>query len=165
VEALVRGKSSVTIGGDLDYTLRAFPNHHRALMAAVRYGEKTHSPRPPGLGMSIECYFDRALRFRADDTVARMIYARYLASQNRPKEAADHLQMAASAAKGNALTHYNAGLIYFEMKDYENALVQAHKALELGLGSTALKDQLKSVGRWREPAAAAGATAASEPAS
>ena len=35
VEALIRG-SSGTIGGDLDYTLRAFPNHDRALNATIR---------------------------------------------------------------------------------------------------------------------------------
>lgn len=35
VEALIRGASG-TIGGDLDYTLRAFPNHHRALNATNR---------------------------------------------------------------------------------------------------------------------------------
>lgn len=36
VEHLVRGKSGA-IYGDLDYTLRAFPNHHRALWSMVRY--------------------------------------------------------------------------------------------------------------------------------
>lgn len=36
VEGLMGGKSGY-LWGDLDYTLRAFPNHHRALYAFVRY--------------------------------------------------------------------------------------------------------------------------------
>ena len=35
VEAVIAGNTTY-IGGDLDYTLRAFPNHHRALMSMIR---------------------------------------------------------------------------------------------------------------------------------
>ena len=37
VENLVRGQSSAYIMGDLDFVLRAVPNHHRALMSLMRY--------------------------------------------------------------------------------------------------------------------------------
>src|SRR4051794_26054278 len=36
VEALISGNSG-PIGAELGYTLRAFPNHHRALLAVMRY--------------------------------------------------------------------------------------------------------------------------------
>lgn len=36
VESLVKGNSG-TVAGDLDYTLRAFPNHHRALYSVAQY--------------------------------------------------------------------------------------------------------------------------------
>ena len=32
IESLKRGKNAVTPGPDIDYTLRVFPNHHRALL-------------------------------------------------------------------------------------------------------------------------------------
>lgn len=46
VEALVRGKTSATPGGDIDFTLRAIPNNHRVLLAMMRLGEKEPPPNP-----------------------------------------------------------------------------------------------------------------------
>jgi tetratricopeptide (TPR) repeat protein len=152
VEALVRGSTNVLPGADLDYTLRAIPNHHRALMAMVRYGEKMKSPQPQGTRYSVECYFDRAVRFRPDDTIVRMLYATFLSKNARMPEAIQQLELATAAAKDNAFSHYNIGLVYFDLKEYDKALLQAHKALSLGFPQTVLRDQLQSVGKWTEPA-------------
>jgi hypothetical protein len=152
VEALIRGSTNTLPGADLDYTLRAFPNHHKALLAVVRYGEKLKSPQPSGTHYSVECYFDRALRFRPDDMVVRMIYATFLAKNARLPEAFQQLGQAAGSAADNAFTHYNIGLIYFDLKEYDKALVQAHKAIALGFPRTDLRNQLQSVGKWSEPA-------------
>lgn len=156
VENLIRGHSSgKSPAGDLDYTLRAYPNHHRALMSVMRYGEKHKSPHPLDLRYSVECYFERALRFRSDDALARMIYATFLSRNQRNPEATQQLEVATSLAKGNAFTHYNIGLIYLEMKAYDKALAQAHTAYELGFTQTALKDGLVAAGKWSEAPAAA----------
>lgn len=151
VEALVRGSTSASgPGADLNYTLTAFPNHHRALMSVMNYGEKVKPSRPKDLPMSVECYFERALRFRPDDTVARMIYATFLTKNKRDAEAGKQLETASSAAGDNAFTSYNIGLIYFDMKDYDRALAQAHKAYGLGFTAPNLRDQLKSVSKWKD---------------
>ena len=150
VETLVRG-SSGTLGGDLDYTLRASPNHHRALIALIRLSERTRLPQPAGLPRQVECYFERALRFRRDDNVARMLYARYLAVFKREAEAIQQVDRVVQAAGDRALTHYNAGLIYVELKAYDKALAQAHEARRLGYGATGLQEQLAAVNRWRAP--------------
>ncbi|HSV51247.1 MAG TPA: tetratricopeptide repeat protein [Burkholderiaceae bacterium] len=155
VESLVRGNTSVSPAGDLDYTLRAFPNHHRALMSAMRYGEKHKSPQPRDLRYSVECYFDRALRFRPDDSIVRMIFATFLSRNERNPEAIKQLEHATELAKDNPFTHYNIGLIYLEIKAYDKALVQAHKAYGLGFTQTALKDGLLAAGKWSEPPAQA----------
>lgn len=152
VEALIRGSSNELPGADLDYTLRAFPNHHKALISLVRYGEKMKSPHPSGLNYPVECYFDRALRFEPDDTIVRMLYARYLSKLERPQEARQQLDRATTLAGENAFSHYNIGLIYFDFKDYDKALVQAHKAIALGFMQPALREQLQGVGKWIEPA-------------
>lgn len=152
VEALVRGKTSTRPGPDIDYTLRAFPNHHRALMAMMRLGEKEKTTQPSGSRYSIECWFERAVLFRPDDGVVHMIYSSYLNSKGRIPEANKQLEIATTYAKHNAFTHYNIGLHYFDMKNYGKALVQAHKAIELGFPQTNLRDQLQSVGKWTEPA-------------
>lgn len=139
------------IGGNLDYTLRAFPNHHRALLALTKFGEKVKSPQPAGLNYSIDCYFDRALRFRPDDQIVRMIFASHLATRGRDTEAMQQLALATESAGDNAFSHYNIGLAYFDMKQYDKALVQAHKAIELGFPRTELKSRLEAAGRWVEP--------------
>lgn len=151
VEALVRGSTAELPGPDLSYTLGVFPNHHRALLAMARLGERMKSPQPPGASYSVDCYFERALRFRPDDVVVRMIYARYLSKTTRSREAIQQLEQATASAKDNAFSHYNIGLIYFDLKDYDRALRQAHKAISLGFPQTALRNQLQGVGKWTEP--------------
>lgn len=151
VETLRSGQSGA-IGGDLDYTLRASPNHHRALLALVRLAEKTKQPQPAGLPRDIDCYFDRALRFRKDDTVARMIFAKHLINTGREAQARQQLQATEQFAGDNGLTHYNLGLLYTDLKAWEQALAQAHKAQALGYtDGTLLRERLQAAGRWQEP--------------
>lgn len=150
VESLVSGKSSTYVGGDLDYTLRASPNHHRALIAMMRLGEKLKTPQPQGLSYSVECYFERALRFRSDDSIVRMLYATYLFKNSREPEAVRQLGLASDSAGDNPFTHYNIGLIYLDIKKYDQALAQAHKAYGLGFTQAALREQLKRLGKWKE---------------
>ncbi len=154
VENLIGAQSGGQIGppgGDLNYTLRAFPNHHRALMSVMRYGEKTKSDKPIGLSMVVECYFERAARFKPDDTIVKMLYATYMIKRNRLPEAAAQLERATVLAKDSPFTHYNIGLVYFDMKNYGRALAQAHEAMALGFPGTELRDLLKGVNQWQEP--------------
>jgi tetratricopeptide (TPR) repeat protein len=152
VEALVRGNTG-SLGGDLNYTLRAFPNHHRALMSVMRYGEKMKSPQPSDLLYPVECYFERALRFRPEDVIVRMIYATFLQKAGRDKEADVQLQDASRLAEDDAFTHYNVGLIYLDGKNYGGALREAHKAYALGFPRPELKNRLVAAGKWHEPTA------------
>ncbi len=156
VELLLGAQSGGQIGppgADLDYTLRAFPNHHRALMAVMKYGEKQKSQKPEGLRYDVECYFERAVRFQPDDAIARMLYATFLTKNNRVPEAIAQLEISTVVAKDNAFTHYNIGLVYFDMKNYGKALSQAYRAQALGFERTELRELLKGVKQWQEPMA------------
>jgi tetratricopeptide (TPR) repeat protein len=156
VESLLGAQSGGRIGppgADLDYTLRAFPNHHRALMSVMRYGEKAKNPQPPGLRWVVECYFERAVRFKPDDTIVRMIYSTYLANNNRQSEAIAQLEHATTLAGDNPFTHYNIGLVFFDMKIYDKALARAHQALALGFEREELRELLKKANQWKEPLA------------
>ncbi len=166
VEALIRGTTAGRPGGDIDYTLRAIPNNHRALIAMMRLGEKEKTLQPSGSRYTVECWFERAILFRADDTAVRMVYSTYLGRQGRVPDANAQLAIATEYAKDNAFTHYNIGLHYFDLKNYDKALIQAHQAISLGFPQTVLRDQLQRVGKWREPAnvVSAPAAAASVPA-
>lgn len=159
VEALVSGQSSV-ISGDLDYTLRAFPNHHRALIAMSRLGLRHKSLTAPQAPRSVECYFDRALRFRPDDTVARMLYATYLRDIKRLPDALKQVDQAIEIGKDNAFTQYNAGLVLADMGEFERALQQAHKAEAMGFMRKELREKLQAAGKWAAPSGAGGPQAA-----
>lgn len=149
-------------GGDFDYTLRASPNHHRALVSLSRYAEKVKLTQIPDARYTVDCYFDRAMRFATDDLIVRMIYAGHLIRTKREADALVHLDyVAQKAAPDNPFTHYNLGLLYVEIKRYDKALPQAHAAMKLGLPRTELRDALKKAGKWTEPQADAPAEAAS----
>ena len=162
VEALIRGKSG-HIGGDLEYTLRAFPNHHRALISMMRLGDRVKAPRVPGAQYDVECYFVRGVAFRPDDVTARMLFATFLNSKNRKPEALKQLDFVQTLAANNPFTHYNLGLVYFDVGAFDKALSQAHRAQELGFLRPELAGKLKAANRWAEsvpaPAASAGSAA------
>lgn len=169
VEALIAGNTSETPYLDLDYTLRAFPNHHRALVSVLRWSERAKSLQPRSFNRPAECYFDNAVRWRPDDPVARMLYAQFLYLWKRPAEAEAQLQQAVRVAGDNPMTQYNIGLVFLEGGNPTNALAQAHKAYAMGYTRTELRDRLKQSGHWREadpptspePAASAAQPAAS----
>jgi hypothetical protein len=66
-----------TIGSDLNYTLLMFPNHHRALTSMGNLALREKTLKPQGAQFSIECFFDRALRFKPNDATVRLVYANY----------------------------------------------------------------------------------------
>lgn len=152
VITLTSAQSAGSVGGDLDYVLRAFPNHHVALNAMFRLGEKEKRPKPSGAKYSVECYFQRALRFRNDDAIVKTVYAAYLVKHGKSTEALNQLIEAAQLGEDNANVIYNTGLVYFDLKDYEKSLSYAHHAYRLGFPLPGLRDKLKRLGKWRESA-------------
>lgn len=170
VEALIRGESSDYVGDDLSYTLATSPNHHRALVALVLFGERTKSIQPPHMTYTIECYFDRAIRFRPDDSVVRTLFGRYLGKQGKRDAAIRQLQEASRLAADNGFSHYNLGLVYLELGIYDHANAEARLAREWGFERPDLEEQLKKAGQWQEPppkqaSPESARQAASEPAS
>jgi len=153
IENLRRGKTG-SLGQDLNYTLRAYPNHHRALIAMMNLGEKLKSPLPPGAVIPVECWFERALRFKPDDNIARLLYATFLVKQGREADAVKQLEEVAKLAGGNAFTHYNIALVYFDLKRYDRSLEHAHISYGLGMQRRELQEQLQRADKWTEPTAA-----------
>ena len=86
-----------------------------------------------------------------DDGIVKMLFAGYLIKNSRLDEAARQLDDTLKLAGDNPFTHFNVGLVYLDMKNYDRALVQAHRAIELGLMRPELKDRLVAAGKWVEP--------------
>lgn len=154
VENLISGETTTKPGPDLSYTLNKMPNHHRALLSIVRWAEKLKTSKDPEMRYSFQCYFERALKFRADDTLVRLIYATYLGTNAQLPAALQQLALASQAAKDNAMTHYNIGLVYADLGQYDEALRSAHRAIELGVEKPELRERLEKQGKWREPTTA-----------
>lgn len=149
VEKLISGTSG-TLGADIGYTLDHFPNHHRALAAMGKLGLRDKVKKAAGAKYSVECYFERAIRFKPTDGMVRMVYGDYLLKTGRSHEAREQLQIAADLQPEDPTINYNVGLLYLKQKDYERARTYAKKAYDLGFPLPGLKNQLKQAGKWDE---------------
>jgi tetratricopeptide (TPR) repeat protein len=161
VEAGIRGLNG-HLAGDINYTLKASPNHHRALVTLVNVTTRAKANRLPGMEWPVECYFDRAIRFRPDDSVVRSLYAQWLFQRKRPADAVTQLDAAIGMSAENAFSQFNIGLVFLQNGMLDRALEQAHRAQAMGFPRTELIDSLKSRGAWQEPAPAS-APAGSQP--
>ena len=150
VANLVKGTTAERPGGDIDYTLRAFPNHSGALMSMVRLGDKEKTAKPRGSRYTVECWLYRAVRFRDNDATVKMIYATYLAKNGRNAQALKQLNEAVQLGEDSANLQYNIGLVYFNLGKYDEALNHAHLAYQAGFPLPGLRDKLKRAGKWKE---------------
>lgn len=139
-----------TFGGDLDFVLSTFPNHHRALETLGRLSIRDRTPKPQGARFTTLCYFERAVRFKPDDAMVRLVFSNHLLKINKPDLALEQLLFAIDLEPDNPLTAYNLGLVYLKKRDYEKAVHFAKKAYAQDFPLQGLKQQLRSAGRWQE---------------
>lgn len=149
VEQLIRGQTS-SIGGDLAYTLRAVPNHPRALVAMAKLSRKERRATPSGAIYSVECWFERAVRFAPDDPAVRIVHGMELIRDGKNADAIIQLGIALQLAPDSANAHYNIGLAFFGVKDYERSLLHARQAYDLGFPLPGLRDKLRRAGAWKD---------------
>jgi hypothetical protein len=140
------------LGGDIAYTLRAFPNHHRALDAMGRYQLREKQAPARGARYTAECWFERAMAFAPNDGVVHMVYGIYLARKGDKDAALARYLEALELLPDSAELHYNLGLLYAKLQRYDDALAEAHTAYALGFPLQGLKNQLARAGKWRDPA-------------
>ena len=149
VEHLRKGQSGSVIGKDLTYTLRAFPNHPRALNAMANLARREKNIKPAGSAFTLDCWFQRALTFAPDDPNVRGVYGVQLLKDDKPKEALDQFRKAETNSSSGNL-YYNMGLAYFDLKEYDKARDYAKKASARGFNLPGLKHKLEKVGEWKE---------------
>jgi tetratricopeptide (TPR) repeat protein len=149
VERLVKGQSGDLIA-DIDYTLRAWPNHHRALKSIMRYqleleakirkGKKPNTP--------VECYFQRAINFSPKDVTTLSLYGRFLRKSGHLQKAKQIYQKALKVAPKNRKIAYAYSFLLIDLKEYEEALKYARLVYEKGKAPNKLKNKLKKLGVW-----------------
>lgn len=150
VETLQGGSTASTPGGDLAYTLRVFPNHPRALMATIKFSERTKKNPPPEMVYTVHCWLDRAERFKPDDATVKMLFGIYLIRSGKAREAIPKLEAALELSDNDANTLYNLGLAYFDLKEFDKSLELAHRAYSQGFPLPGLRDKLRRAGKWKD---------------
>ena len=151
VQSLRSGETTTTAGGDLEYVLMSFPNHHPALGVLIRLSFKENRDRPIGMQYNAECWFQRAMQWRPDDAIVRVIYGNYLMQKQKLDAAIEQYRVAEQMGFSNANLFYSLGLALFEKKDFTGSLKYAQQAYAAGYPLPALREKLKRAGVWQEP--------------
>ena len=141
VEQLVRGQSSAEPLSDIVYTLRAFPNHHRALNSIGRFelgGGKILSGQIP----SADCYFRRAVAFRPEDQQVRLLYGIFLSRKGDADAALEQYEAALEIAPESPEVNYNAALYFLDRGDLARAKQLADVAYAAGYPLPGLRDRI-----------------------
>jgi len=140
--------------GNLDYTLRAFPNHHKALMAMGNYLSYLKKEEPDEYMIMVkkfrtaECYFQRAIEFKPNDAYVYLLHGILLYKNNDLKKSIEQLNKAEALKPDNAEIQYNIGLIYFKQNEIDLSVKHAKKAYSLGFPLPYLRDELEKLGKW-----------------
>ena len=149
VENLTKGVTTSPYG-DLDYTLNAWPNHHRALVTAIKFREKHPQAKwpfpekyPPA-----ECFLQRAIAFSPRDGTPHLLYGLLLTKQKRYELALKHFSRASELLPGDVIPKYNTALTLVVLEKYARAKKIAVELYGNGFPLPGLKNQLIAVGYW-----------------
>lgn len=151
---LKRGSTALDIMQDLDYTLRAIPNHPQALDLASRFSyqrsiSESFKKRQKKLTLTAECYFDRAFRLTPTRAEVWMIYGIHNHRFKNYKKAISNYLKANKLGLDSPEINYYLGLSYFADADYDNARKQATKAYDGGYPLEGLKNKLVRINQWK----------------
>jgi tetratricopeptide (TPR) repeat protein len=147
-ERIRAGEITHRVMADLDFTLRRWPNHTEALKGLVDYalagGRSYEFP-------TVQCYFANAHRIFPDDVAVHLLEGYFYSKSRQYKLAEQTYLEALSIDSDSSDIHYNLGLLYFELSDFESALKHAQTAYSAGFPLPGLRKKLEQAGRWSEP--------------
>lgn len=155
---------------DLDYTLRAFPNHPKGLVKMSQFLEHhaacNRKPSKKKKSKSVadiyaeleegawrertpEYYFDRAIKYRSQYAETHILYGRYLFRKHKLEKSEKEFLVAANlinTASQKATTNYYMSLINLEKGDCKMAKQFAGKSYKSGYDILDLKEKIEKSG-------------------
>ena len=150
VEALRKGITSEPMG-DIDFVLRTFPNHHRALYSAMQYRLKHKKRWPAGASwQKAECYYNRAVNFRPRDITVHTQYALLQYKFKKFEGALESYQTVNKLNPNDPLVLYNMGLTLVKLKRFDEAKFIADRVYGLGFPLPGLRNKLITAGHWKD---------------
>jgi tetratricopeptide (TPR) repeat protein len=149
VEALRKGMTTEPMG-DIDFVLRSFPNHHRALYSAMQYRLK--HPRWPknAKWQKAECYYHRAVNFSPRDLTVRSQFAILQYKFKKYEDALESYRAADKLNPDDPLLLYNMGLTLVKLKKFQEAKVVADRVYAMNFPLPGLRNKLVTAGYWED---------------
>ena len=143
-------KVAAQLVSDLTYTIRAWPNHHKALLSIIRLQIGIDKKlRKEKLSPRAECFLQRATHFSPKDPVPYSLYAYYLTKKGDLKKAKELYKKSLEIAPGNPKIEYNFSLLLIKLKQYDEALEYAKLAYLHGNPPKELKNKLRELNVWK----------------
>lgn len=147
---LKKGQTGVHIAGDLDYTLRALPNHPMALDTISRFEilrkkSADFKARQKAMPYFADCYFQKALNiFGYNQPQTYMLWGLHKYRQKKYQEAIKYLTRAESFEFESADLAYYFGLTYFQLGKIDKAQQYSDIAYKMGYQLPGLKNMLEN---------------------
>jgi len=156
VENHIKGQEGY-IGGDLNYTLMAGPNHHRALLSIIRLQTKLNKKilvfkdKANLLPTPVECYFQRAINFSPKDAGTYALFGHYHKKIGQLKSAMKYYEKALSIQPNSAKIAYSYSLLLIKLNKFNKALEFAKKAYKNPQTPPGLRRKLRALDQWPSP--------------
>jgi tetratricopeptide (TPR) repeat protein len=132
---------------DIDFTLQRWPNHMDAIRALITYD--TSGGNMKGR-VPTDCYLLHAREFAPDDYDVVFASAFYHQRKHQRDRARVEYEEALRLNPDLTEAHYNLGLLFAEMSNYDKAREHAIAAYERGYPLPGLRKQLERAGQWKE---------------
>jgi len=130
---------------NFEFILRFAPNSPQALNGISQLCVlKWKSPL-----CDADSWFDQAIAINPSIATTWVLYGIHLQRKKLPDQAVEKFKHALELRPDDINGHYNLGLAYFDMKDYDNANKQAQMSYALGAPLPGLREMLKRVGAWK----------------
>lgn len=129
---------------ELAYVLHYIPNHPLALQLLGTLSfemKKDHQAK---------AYFERAIHLFPQVATTYVLYGKFLEQAGEPEKALLQFHQAIALNEKEAEYYYHLGLVYYRLKQYEQANEVAQTAYQQGFSDPYLKEQLISVQAWKE---------------
>jgi tetratricopeptide (TPR) repeat protein len=141
--AMRQGNYSRGVKADLSFVMSSWPNYYPVLEALITYdlgGGKTYD-FPTTL-----CFLERAKTIFPDDVKVRLLEGYYFWKKNDKQRAISSYEDALALDPEASDAHYNLGLVYLEMNQYDKAREHATAAYAAGYPLTGLRNRLAKAG-------------------
>jgi len=143
-EEMANGRYGAALA-HFEFILRYYPNHPQTLVALSELCQKWNSPVCEGTAVR---WFQRAIERNPEAATSYVVHAMHLHRNKKFDDAVKSYKRAIELAPDSVNAHYNLGLAYADLKQYELANLHAQKSYTLGVTQPGLRARLEKAGKW-----------------